>query len=261
MITVAATTAGGATGYARRTVVSRVRPRHHGARRRPTRPATTTGPGTFAYPTSGNFKPGAFDLERFQVIVAGDNAAPAVRTRDLTPTFGTPLGAQLVDVYVHTPPRRRPRPRRRSRAATTRSRRLGLDPADRGAGLRQPGLRRRRRHSRSAPCRCRPARRRGYITIIVPLAALGTPARAGSSRSCCTGQDGFTPDQARGFQPTPQDFQFGSVRAASGRSPICGVDPGTAPKAMDVLTPAGVDQADELDPTQGPVRIAGVAVP
>ena len=26
-----------------------------------------------------------------------------MRTRDLTPTFGSPLGAQLVDVYVHVP--------------------------------------------------------------------------------------------------------------------------------------------------------------
>ena len=44
-------------------------------------------------------------------------------------------------------------------------------------------------------------------------------------------------------------------------SPICGSDPAAAPKAMDVITPAGVDQAVELDPTLGPVRIAGVPVP
>jgi hypothetical protein len=29
---------------------------------------------------------------------------------------------------------------------------------------------------------------------------------------------------------------------------------------MDVLTPSGVDQATELDPTKGPVVIAGVPV-
>ena len=74
------------------------------------------------------------------------------------------------------------------------------------------------------------------------------------------GQDGFSPDQARGFTPTPQDFQFG-VCAAGGTSPICSVDPNTVPKAMDVLTPAGVSQADELDPTTPPVEIAGVPVP
>jgi glucoamylase len=30
---------------------------------------------------------------------------------------------------------------------------------------------------------------------------------------------------------------------------------------MDVLTPAGVDQSTELDPTHGPVVIEGVPVP
>ena len=38
-------------------------------------------------------------------------------------------------------------------------------------------------------------------------------------------------------------------------------NPATAPKAMDVLTPAGVNQSTELDPTLGPVTIAGVPVP
>ena len=102
VITVAVTTSSGATGYARRTVVSDFIT------------GTTvldvtdpsgddTGPGTYAYPLSDNFQPGAFDIERFQVIVSGDNAVLRLRTRDLSPTFGSPLGAQLVDVFVHTP--------------------------------------------------------------------------------------------------------------------------------------------------------------
>ena len=33
----------------------------------------------------------------------GTNVIFRVQTRDLTPTFGSPLGAQLVDVYVHDP--------------------------------------------------------------------------------------------------------------------------------------------------------------
>ena len=61
------------------------------------------GPGNYAYPTSSNFRPGAYDLERFEVYDAGENVIFRVRTRDLTPTFGSPLGAQLVDVYVHIP--------------------------------------------------------------------------------------------------------------------------------------------------------------
>ena len=76
-----------------------------------------------------------------------------------------------------------------------------------------------------------------------------------------TGQDGFSPDQARGFQPTPEGYQFG-VCAAASSDPHCTVDPSTVPKAMDVLTPSGVAQSDELDYTvHTPVVLRGVPVP
>jgi hypothetical protein len=61
------------------------------------------GPGTYAYPTSADFQPGAYDLQDFQVYDTGSTVTFRVRTRDLTPTFGSPLGAQLVDVYAHEP--------------------------------------------------------------------------------------------------------------------------------------------------------------
>src|SRR2546427_520052 len=61
------------------------------------------GPGTYQYPTSDNFHAGAFDIQRFQVYDAGSDVIFRLKTRDLTPTFGNPLGAQLVDVYVHVP--------------------------------------------------------------------------------------------------------------------------------------------------------------
>jgi glucoamylase len=51
------------------------------------------------------------------------------------------------------------------------------------------------------------------------------------------------------------------VCAVGGTSPICAVDPTTVPKAMDVITPAGVSQDTELDPIPGPVVIQGVTVP
>ena len=75
-----------------------------------------------------------------------------------------------------------------------------------------------------------------------------------------TGQDGFSPDQARGFQATPQDFQFG-VCASASVDPHCTFDPGTVPKAVDVITPGGVNQSTELDYTLGPVVIEGVIIP
>ena len=75
-----------------------------------------------------------------------------------------------------------------------------------------------------------------------------------------TGQDGFSPDQARAFTATAGGFTFG-VCAAGGTAAVCLADPNTVPKAVDVLTPAGVSQATELDPTAGPVAIQPVTVP
>jgi glucoamylase len=76
-----------------------------------------------------------------------------------------------------------------------------------------------------------------------------------------TGQDGFSPDQARGFSATPGAYSFG-VCAAASSDPHCTVDPNTVPKAMDVLTPAGVNQSTELDYTlNNPVSLQDVVIP
>ena len=61
------------------------------------------GPGNYAYPTSSNFHSGAFDLTNFQIFDDGTTIYFLVQTADLTPTFGSPLGAQLIDVYLHDP--------------------------------------------------------------------------------------------------------------------------------------------------------------
>ena len=61
------------------------------------------GPGNYAYPTAADFHAGAFDIQHFAVYDAGPTVVFQLRTRDLSPTFGSPLGAQLVDVYVHVP--------------------------------------------------------------------------------------------------------------------------------------------------------------
>ena len=50
--------------------------------------------------------------------------------------------------------------------------------------------------------------------------------------------------------------------AAASSDPHCTVDPDTVPKAVDVLTPPGVSQADELDYTlHAPVVLQGVTIP
>jgi glucoamylase len=260
VLTVTATATDGATGYAQRTVVNDVVP---GTLLYSTTDPTgdDNGPGTYAYPTSADFKPGAYDLTRFEVYDSGaDTVTFRVQTRDLTPTFGSPLGAQLVDVYVRNPsdgptttaasfPQRN-----YTIAANSAWNRLievqGFGQRFVDAGGATVG---------SVSIRASAATR--YITFTVNKSALGgTPATGWTFTVVLTGQDGFSPDQARAFAATPQPFQFG-VCAPGTSSPICGVDPTTVPKAMDVLTPPGVSQADELDPTKPPVDIQGVTVP
>ncbi|MEO3938703.1 glucodextranase DOMON-like domain-containing protein [Dermatophilaceae bacterium Soc4.6] len=218
------------------------------------------GPGTYAYPTAGDFHPGAFDLTRWRVLDSGDQVVLQASLADLSPTFGSSLGAQLLDVYVHTPTGS---PTSTSAAYASRnyeiaagdawSQRIEVqgfaDPVwvdANGTSLGRPGV------IASGPAKT--------VTITLDKASLGgTPGPGWSFAVVLTGQDGFSGDKARGFSPTPGGYSFG-VCAEGGTSPICALDPNTVPKAVDVLTPAGVNQADELDPTAPPVTVAAVPV-
>ncbi len=95
----------------------------------------------------------------------------------------------------------------------------------------------------------------------MPASSLGHPASGWGFTVVLTGQDGFSQDQARGFGSTPGSFNFG-VCATTSSDPHCTVDPNTVPKAVDVLTPAGVLQSNELDYTlHNPVTITDVVIP
>jgi glucoamylase len=217
------------------------------------------GPGNYAYPLATDFHAGAYDLERFEVYDADPNVVFRVRTRDLTPTFGSPLGAQLVDVYVHVPGASPT-----STAASFPQRNYAI--AATGAwsrllevqGFGQRFINANGDTLGTISIKANAISR--YITFSVPKSALGTPESGWGFTVVLTGQDGFSPDQARGFQSTPQDFQFG-VCATASDDPHCTVDPATVPKAMDVITPSGVAQSDELDYTvHSPVTIAPVVI-
>ena len=62
------------------------------------------------------------------------------------------------------------------------------------------------------------------ITVALPEAQFGTPGSGWGFTVVLTGQDGFSPDQARAFTATPGAFTFG-VCAAGDTEPICSVDP------------------------------------
>jgi carbohydrate-binding DOMON domain-containing protein len=217
------------------------------------------GPGNYAYPTSANFKPGAFDLQRFQVYDAGTDVIFRVQTRDLSETFGSALGAQLVDVYVSVPGAATT-----STAAANASRNFTIAAPFAWSRLIQvEGFGQRYVDATGATLGTvaitgNPVSR--FITLRVPKASLGQPGPGWGFTVVLTGQDGFSSDRARGFQATPQEFQFG-VCAAASMDPHCTFNPGLVPKAMDVFTPPGVSQATELDYTLGPVVITGIAIP
>ena len=222
------------------------------------------GPGNYAYPTSDNFQPGAFDLQEFQVFDDGTNVIFRVKLRNLSMTFGNPLGAQLVDVYVHDP---NAAPGSTSTSASNASRNFQIAPAFAWSRLIQVQGFGQRYEDASGTALGTVAISANaisrFITFRVPKASLGSPGPGWAFTVVLTGQDGFSPtgDQARGFQSTPQDFQFG-VCATATLDPHCTVDPSTVPKAMDVITPAGTLQSDELDYTvHHPVVLQGVAIP
>ena len=220
------------------------------------------GPGNYAYPTASAFVPGAYDLQDFQVYDTGSTVTFRVRTRDLTNTFGSPLGAQLIDVYVH-----QPGATTTSTAASFPIRNYTIAPADAWSRLIEvQGFGQKFVDAAAVPNTVGSVTVTGnpisrYITFSVDKAALGgTPGPGWAFTVGLTGQDGYSPDQARAFQSVPQDYQFG-VCATVSTDPHCTVDPSTVPKVMDVLTPPGVSQADELDYTKGPVVLQGVTIP
>jgi glucoamylase len=218
------------------------------------------GPGTYAYPTSGDFQPGAFDITGFQVTQTATDVDIQTKIKNLAPTFSNPFGAQLLDVYV-----RNPTAGAFSTAAAFPHRNYTIASTDAWSqrievqGFASPVWVDANGNSVGSlqfvvddPS--------GTATLILPKKAFGTVGSGWTFTVTLTGQDGFSGDQARSFAPTPQPFQFG-VCASGGSSPICSVHADTVPKVMDTIPLSSVTQAGELDPTHPPVMIQGVSVP
>lgn len=221
------------------------------------------GPGNYAYPTAADFHPGAFDMTDFQVYDTGSTVTFRVQTRDLTPTFGSTNGAQLVDVYVHDP------------AATTTSAAssypgMNYEVSPAGAWSRLievqgfPGSKFVDPTGASAGTVTVSANSISRsITFSVDKAALGgTPASGWGFTVTLTGQDGtHGTDQTRSFTQTPSGYTFG-VCAVDDDSPLCAFDANAVPKVLDTLTPPSVSQSSELDYTaHQPVVLSDVTIP
>lgn len=219
------------------------------------------GPGNYAYPTASDFHAGAFDITNFKVILSPDGATTTFKLQlaNLDPTFGSALGAQLVDVYVHNPDATTT-----STSAAYASRNYSIAPGSAwsrllevqgfGQAYKDASGNSMGTISISANVISR------YITFSVPTASLGgTPGSGWGFTVTLTGQDGYSSDQARAFTATPGAYSFG-VCASASSDPHCTVDPNSVPKVMDTLTPVGVSQSTELDYTSGLVVLQGVTI-
>ena len=219
------------------------------------------GPGTYQYPTAADFTAGSFDIDRFQVITASGTVYLRLTLADLTPTFGATDGAQLLDYYIHDPAATST-----STAAAYASRNYTIAPADAWnqrievQGFAGPVWQDASGDAVGTPTAVVASTLTNTITVALPESEFGTPSSGWTFTVALAGQDGFSSDQARAFTATPGAYSFG-VCAAGGTAAVCSADPNTVPKVMDTLTPPGVSQATELDPTLGPVVLQGVTVP
>ena len=257
VLTVSATAPGNRTGYAQTSVTSDVTTGTT-VLDVPDPTGDDNGPGTFQYPTNSAFYPGAFDLTDFKVIADGTTVYLQTTLANLEPGFGNIFGLQLLDVYVHNPSATTT-----TTAADYPTRNYSLSPAwsemVEVQGFASPVWQDAAGNSLGTAYMTA-SQASKTVTIALPEAAFGTPGPGWSFAVALTGQNGFSSDQARGFTPTAGAYTFG-VCPSGDTSPICSADPSTMPEAMDVITPAGVSQATELNPTLGPVVIQGVTVP
>ena len=255
-------------------------------------PGGGNGPGTYAYPTATNsdgsavFAPGSFRLTGLTVINSGSTVSFQIGIANLQSTFGSLLGAQLIDLYIHAPSGSVPAGETQSTAAAG-AWNYSIAPADAWNQLIEvdgfgtddwvtPGSASSGLSGSSslgtpqvsvAQLSASGSATPGLVTITVPTATLGTPGSGWTFTVTLTGQDGFGNDDARTFTATPGGYTFGvcSAAVAGGSSPpaVCSADPGSVPLVMDTIPPATVNVQTELDPTANPsgVALQGVTVP
>src|SRR5487761_1877469 len=252
VITAVATTAAGATGYAQTSVIGDV---SGGTTVLSVTDPTgdDDGPGTYQYPTSSSYSAGSWDLTGFQVITAGSEVYLRTSLANLVPTFGSVDGAQLLDIYVHDPAASAT-----STAAAYPTRNYTIAPADAWnerievQGFASPVWVNASGGQVGTPAAVVASTDANTITIALPKAEFGTPTSGWTFTVAITGQDGFNADQAISFTKNPGGFPLG-ICPVGGTEPICALPPNSVPEVMDTITPPGVSQNTELDPTLGPV--------
>ena len=211
------------------------------------------------------FAPGSFRLGGLTVTNSGPSVTFQVGIANLQSTFGSLLGAQLIDLYIHAPSGGVPAGETQSSSAagafnyslasgSAWNQLIEVDgfgtddwvtPATATSGLGGSSSLGTPQVSVAQLSQASGGDTPGVVSITVPTATLGTPGPGWTFTVALTGQDGFGTDDARAFTATPGSYTFGvcSAEVASAASPpaICSVSPSTVPYVMDTIPPSGVD--------------------
>jgi glucoamylase len=221
------------------------------------------GPGTYQYPTSTDFAPGSFDLTDLKVSQTGTDVYVQVKIANLVNTFGNDFGAQLLDIYVRNPS---------ASSFSTDAAYTGTAP---NTGLNysiasnSAWSERLEAQGFASPIWVNASGTSlgnpqfvvddpsGTATLILPQSTFGTVTTGWVFTVALTGQDGFNANEARNFTQPAGAFTFG-VCPANDDAKICAFNPNNVPNVIDTITPPGVSQDTELDPTLGAVELQGV---
>ena len=102
-----------------------------------------------------------------------------------------------------------------------------------------------------------------FITFSVPTSSLGgTPSSGWGFTVVLTGQGRLQPRPGPQLRTDSAALPVRGLCATASNDPHCTADPNSVPKVIDVLTPPGVSQSDEIDYTlHNPVTLQPITFP
>jgi glucoamylase len=244
-----------------------------------------SGPGTYAYPTSTPFPPDTFKLDGM-LVVNGPNATTTVQVQiaNMQSIYGSLLGGQLLDLYIHAAAGGRPARDLHSPAPATAGNYSGapldnytiapdaawnqlvqvdgfgndnwVTPASTSGGIAGATSLGTPQVSFTQLAQGANGETPGLVDITLPDSVLGTPGPGWTFTLTLAGQNGFASTDLRGFTATPGQYTFGvcSTQTAAQASPpaICGENPNDVPDVMDTIPPLATDSVPaELSPGPG----------
>ena len=245
-----------------------------------------SGPGTYQYPPSAPFPADTFKLTGLKVVNGTDGTTTIqVGIANMQSIYGSLLGGQLLDVYIHAPSADVPAGEQQSTGPATNGSDSTTAPQDNytiapdaawnqliqvdgfggqewvtpssatgglydGTSLGTPQA------SFTQLGEGSNGETPGLVDITVPDSVLGTPGSGWTFTVTITGQDGYAATDLASFSATPSGYDFGvcsDATASEADAPaICSENPNSVPNVMDTIPAAPSDSVQaELTPGSG----------